>query len=64
MIGHQISFPEPSPEEQRSGVNVIIECETCHSPDEFGDGAARFSGFDEAEAWDKFEQHVEAAEED
>lgn len=62
MIGHLIAFPEPSVEERLSGITAVVQCDTCHSPDEFGIGSARFTGSETGEAWDKFEQHVDETE--
>lgn len=60
MLGHEITFPAPTADERKTGINYVVQCETCHSPDEFGRGSARFTAQGADEAHDLMNDHLDA----
>lgn len=60
MLGHEITFPAPTADERKTGIHHVIQCETCHDPDEYGVGSTRFTGMSKDEAWDLLSDHLDA----
>lgn len=57
-MNHHLIIETGTAWETKAGRRFVALCDTCHSPDEDGDGAVEFFGGTLSEVVEQYEEHI------